>query len=111
MPWFHGGIPGLDIGDELLPPTCSGVDLRRKYGEAEGATEDQRRVFISRDPRHAATYAYSYPHGDVYEVEPLGRRGRDRDILIAGLSGWCERARVVRVTRRDVRLIGGRLTR
>ena len=108
--WFHGGRPGLQVGDLLLPPTESGFDSDAKYGPEDGEP-DRGRVFVSRDPRHAATYACSYPLGDVYEVEPLGAFGRDKDLIIAGLSSWCERARVVRVTRRGVRMINGKLTR
>ena len=110
MPFYHGGKPGLNVGDLLLPPTESGFDSDAKYG-TEVDEPDRGRVFISRDPRHAATYAYTYPLGDVYEVEPLGAFGRDKDLVIAGLSSWCERARVVRVTRRAVTMRNGKLTR
>lgn len=109
MAWFHGGKPGLNAGDMLLPPTESGEDMLAKYGETD--TPDCGRVFITRDPRYAATYACTYPNGDVYEVEPLGRTGEDVTLPIAGLSRWCERARVTRVTRRGVRLVNGKLTR
>jgi len=105
MAFFHGGKPGLQIGDVILPPTASGVDMDAKYGpESGGNAEDRGRVFISRDPRHAAMYANSYPLGDVYEVIPLGQRGRDHDFFIKGLSQWCESARIVRVTRRGVHM-------
>ena len=111
MPWYHGGIPGLEPGDLILPPRESGASMAAKYGEA-GERAEHGRVYVSRDPRHAATYAASYPLGDVYEVERLGTTGRDHDLFIAGFSSWCERARVVRVTRRAVRLLpSGRLSR
>lgn len=110
MAWFHGGKPGLNVGDLLLPPTESGADMHAKYSETDSRPEHGR-VYISRDPRYAATYACSYPNGDVYEVEPLGASGPDETYFIAGLARWCERARVTRVTRRNVRLINGRLTR
>lgn len=109
MAWFHGGKPGLAVGDIILPPTESGADMLAKYGEDDAP--EHRRVYITRDPRYAATYACSFPRGDLYEVEPLGKRGNDETYFIAGLSQWCERARVTRVTRRNVRLVNGKLTR
>jgi hypothetical protein len=110
MPWFHGGVPGLKVGDYIEPPTKTGFDTIRRYGEA--GTVECARVFITRDPRYAASYAATYGRGDVYEVEPEGQRGEDETYFIAGLSQWCERARVVRVTRRGVvRRRDGTLTR
>jgi hypothetical protein len=70
MPWFHGGIPGLDVGDELVRRPARGSICAGSTARRMGRARTEARVFISRDPRHAATYALSYPHGDVYEVEP-----------------------------------------
>lgn len=110
MPWFHGGVPNLNVGDLIVPPTESGFDTMRRYRERD--TEACGRVFVTREPGLAASYAASYPHGDVYQVEPLGPLGDDPDTIMPDAVKWCQRARVVRVTRRGVRrLAGGVLTR
>jgi hypothetical protein len=110
MPWFHGGKPGLTAGDLVLPPTETGYDTLRKYGER--GTEACARVFVTREPGLAASYAASYPQGDVYQVEPERPLLDDPDTILPDAVKACRRARVVRVTRRAVRrLPGGHLTR
>jgi hypothetical protein len=109
MPWFHGGVPGLSIGDEIRPPTETGFDTLRKYRERD--TEACARVFVTREPGLAASYAASFPLGDVYQVEPERPLLDDPDTLMPDAVKACRRARVVRVTRRAVRRVGTRLTR
>ena len=110
MPWFHGGIPGLAVGSHILPPTATGFDTGRKYGER--GTVACGRVFVTREPGLAASYAASYPLGDVYQVAPVGPLGDDPDTILPDAVKWCAMAVVVRVTRRGVRrLPDGTLTR
>jgi hypothetical protein len=77
MPWFHGGIPGLNVGDELLPPSQTGKPTLLDYSREFAAnTQRDDRVYLTRDPKAAALYAFGYPRGDVYEAEPtLTRAG------------------------------------
>lgn len=103
-------MPGLAAGDTILPPTATGFDTLRKYGER--GTTACGRVFVTREPGLAASYAASYPRGDVYQVAPVGPLGDDPNTILPDAVKWCAAARVVRVTRRGVvRLADGRLTR
>ncbi len=55
-PWYHGGAPGLDVGDELLPGTVTGLG---------GA----RTINVTHHLNIALSYAAFWRGGgDVYEV-------------------------------------------
>jgi len=103
--WFHGGVPGLDVGDMLVSPSEHGKQATfSQYRHLPGAeVMRQDRVYAVRDKVAAAMYAGMYPHGDVYEVELLGEQRDDPDCTVPGYSVECERARIVGVVRRRVR--------
>lgn len=105
MPWFHGGKPGLNVGDELLPPSQTGNATLLAYCDDWPDPERRAfRVFLTRDPRDAASYAAVLPGGDVYEAVPIGPTEPDPGCIVPGHAIQCARARIIRVTRRGVTL-------
>ncbi|MGW3186337.1 NUDIX domain-containing protein [Streptomyces ardesiacus] len=103
-PFFHGGVPGLQPGDKILPPRLTGVQrLMRNYFPPQVSVithpwlmRDDL-VFFSPDPDFAALFAGAYPDGAVYEVAPNGPVTLDPDTP-AGEAWRAPSATVVRVT-------------
>jgi hypothetical protein len=78
--YFHGGKPGLDPGDVLVPgppnflddcPICQEVKAGRST-PFEQPTGSPDRLYITSDKEYARFYASKYPRGSLYVVEPLG---------------------------------------
>ena len=107
---FHGGAPGLDVGDVLLPAT----ELGSVYAYLDPmATYDPGLVYITTDEDVAKAYAGRYVNpagavhpGDLYRVRPLGpvridpdysRHGEFRGVFLA-----CEKAEITDVVARDL---------
>lgn len=77
---FHGGVPGLRIGDLL----AGGHERRQHEGcewcgaRAAGtavhdpASHRPDKVYITADREYARFYASLYGYGDLYRVEPIG---------------------------------------
>jgi hypothetical protein len=60
--WYHGGIPGLEVGDLILPPAATG---------ATGTGDDPDwLVFVTTRFDRARAFACA-SSGDVYEVRPV----------------------------------------
>lgn len=97
--WYHGGVPGLGVGDWLVPPDCSGTCHRLSLHAPEGAPHGTRTdvVYVTSDPEVARVYAAFYPDGAVYEVDPDGPVEPDPDA--PELAGMCDMARIVAVAR------------
>lgn len=85
MRLWHGGKPGLRVGDLLVPGErhyvdgCAVCEAKRR-GEnyrVAGAVVDpinrhEDRVYVTSDREYARFYASKYPRGDLYTVEPVG---------------------------------------
>lgn len=95
-PYFHGGVPGLQPGDELLPP--------RVTGNGEPRAWDADYIYVTRLPFIARMHAGRWPGGDVYRVAVEHVDGADPTvpwptIWVARATvravvdrGWCEPA-------------------
>lgn len=106
--YWHGGVPGLRVGDYLLPRsvtrTRSYADIVQDYvGSAEW-------VHITIDKDFAAFHASAYVNpdgrpggGSLYAVRPGGRPQPDPDD-VPGQSFTVRRARVIRVAQTGVEL-------
>lgn len=110
---FHGGVPGLRIGDLIKPgherqlhdgcPWCR----TRAHGEAGADGIDDRtgrrdRVYATTSRLYAKHYASLWGRGDLYRVEPVGDVEPSREDSIESL---CAPAlRVVAVLDRAVLL-------
>jgi len=108
--YFHGGVPGLEIGDWIVPapphllddcPICQAV----KRGEStpfEQPNLSPDRVHVTTDLEYARFYASKYVRGDLYVVEPEGDL---RPSTEDRFPSWkVPRARVISVYARFVEL-------
>lgn len=104
---FHGGVPGLDVGDVLRPASELGAHFTY---HSPIAIYDPGFVYAVSDVQVAGSYASRYlpahglpEPGDVYRVEPLGAEEPDPDY-----KHWPEvfrrmrHARVVEVVERGL---------
>jgi hypothetical protein len=90
MTYFHGGVPGLNIGDLIRPAISLGISHARTPNQPR---YNPRRVYITRLRWYAELFANG-AKGDVYEVRPVGRAIPDLD---ARGSFCCSCAEVVAV--------------
>lgn len=99
--YWHGGAPGLQVGDYILPPsvTRTRYTLSAYVGEEESRAGYQpTRVYLTSEREVAEVFAAMYPNGGwVYRVEPEGQLEQDPDVAERGMSWVCERARIVAV--------------
>lgn len=116
--WFHGGAPGLKQDDLILPAQELGIRAGADYLEGDTSHVRRDRVFISSRFSVAAAFASTTPDEQdrawVYMVQPIGEIEPDPDYSgeDPDESRQCERARVrkvIRLSRRDTRLIRGAL--
>lgn len=105
---YHGGPPGLRIGQRILPANKTGAASTARYG-AQGVC-DPAKVYVTPLPSAAAMFASMHPSGDgqVYKVETEGEVLHDPDCSEFGLSYTCDAARIVgrvRVKRKTLKRI------
>lgn len=96
--YFHGGVPGLAVGDWVLPPDETGVDTLANWGMRGLCRTD--RVYLGDHPTVALIYASLWHEGigGLYEVEPDGPLEPDEDWSgRPGASVCARRARVTNV--------------
>lgn len=99
--YFHGGFPGLKVGDLVLPPDRSGTEHRLSETAAEiGAPALITRtdvVYVATGRDVARAFAAFYPDGALYRVDPVGALETDPDCGVPGLSWMCPAAEVLAV--------------
>ena len=101
MTFFHGGFPGLKVGDLLLPPDRTGTEHRLSAttaslgGPAHATRTDV--VYLTTERQVARAYAAFYPDGALYQVLPQSPVDPDPDCLQPDLSWHCPAAVVVAV--------------
>lgn len=106
MTYFHGGAPGLRIGDIIEPrhprdtahlidgcPTC---EARRSGDQLDIDDNDPNLVYVTTSRDYARIYAAGYPRGGLYRVEPVGDLV-DRSEHDPVPSWGCPSARVVAI--------------
>ncbi|MGH3611516.1 MAG: hypothetical protein ACRDRK_02630 [Pseudonocardia sp.] len=99
-PFFHGGVPGKDVGELLVPAARLGSHY---HYTADVTTYDPGWVYATTDVGVADAYASRYLSGDgrampgdVYEVEPGGGMEIDPDYdMFPEAFLRCPQARVV----------------
>ena len=106
--YFHGGMPGLRVGDSILPPSATDAfsvadvtdapaDLRAKVAEVHS----RDRVYLTTDPQAARLFAALHPAGDewrggdVYRVIPEQPVTPDPDYLHDDGGSVCAPSAVV----------------
>lgn len=91
-PWikryYHGGVPGLRVGDTLLPPSVTGKSTLLEYAKEVDPNGPQRtdRVYLTTDLEAARLFALAYPYGHVYRAVPALPLENDPDCNEPGLS-------------------------
>lgn len=93
--YYHGGPPGRDKGDALLPPCETGAPSLSEFGAAEFHRTD--RVYLTTSYAAALLYACCWEGGVVYRCQPAGELEPDPDCTEAGLSWQCRQALVKEV--------------
>jgi hypothetical protein len=90
--YFHGGVPGLALGDRILPPTVTGAVSVADYERAiAGAGVVRRdRVFLTTLLDAAILFAALHPSwlGEVYEVDPEEPLEPDPDYMGGDGASW-----------------------
>jgi hypothetical protein len=104
--YWHGGAPGLNPGEYLLPPTVTGTRTTlAAYMDAADKLRsgyEANRVYVVTEYEAAELYAALYPDGGwIYRVLPEGELRPDPDCTQPGLSWSCERARIVACVQLD----------
>ncbi|WP_434181391.1 hypothetical protein RI685_16335 (plasmid) [Clavibacter michiganensis] len=111
--YWHGGQPGLTVGQLLRPPKDVPVALERfnaqaaniqgtAYGDHPGRTD---RVYVTTDRQLARCFAHKMRDdfgqsiGALYRVQPIGAPESDPDYetVAPGLSASCSAARIEEV--------------
>ena len=105
MVFYHGGAPGLRIGQRLLPPAATGADHSGNWGAHR--VHDPEKVYVTPEKAAALMFASLHPSGDgrIYRVETVGLVEYDPDCSELGLSYTCDAAIIrsrVRVKRKTL---------
>lgn len=109
---YHGGVPGLGVGDLLEPgharathDGCAWCEARMN-GEAylgiDGPSEEENRVYATTHRLYAKSHASLYGLGDLYAVEAVGSVADSDEDTIATVHAPA--FRVLAVADRAVRL-------
>lgn len=96
---FHGGAPGLKVGDKILPASTTGTERTTSVdGTAAfvGLVDRYDYVFATPDLILAGFYAATYPDGAIYEVVPHSPVSPDPDCA-PGESWQSPAATILRV--------------
>lgn len=111
MRLFHGGVPGLGVGDLIQPghqrqshPGCPICEVRERGGDPliDPASRRPDRVYLSEDREYARYYASLFGHGDLYAVEPVGELERSPEDMFPSYTAPA--ARVLAVYGRRIEL-------
>lgn len=103
---WHGGIPGLRVGDIIRPPDpgdtrhlvdgCPECDARKRGSTTLMHGPVAGRVYVTSSREYARIYAAGYPRGALYQVEPIGNLEADPEAGPGGAVSWMvAEARVV----------------
>jgi 8-oxo-dGTP diphosphatase len=115
--FYHGGTPGLHVGDFLLPPKVTGktsmmdrlydampnvpADWDASYRQSAQRQRELNQVFVTKDLWYATEMAARHHAvGAVYRVEPLGNLMDTTSMPYSETT--CDSARIVAVVKERV---------
>ena len=122
MRYYHGGVPGLKVGDIIEPghtrrshdgcPWCEARANGTAYNGMDGPSQHLDRVYATTNRLYARYHASLWGRGDLYRVTPVGLVERSTEdtiesycaegFVVAGvldravLLTWSERRRLWR---------------
>lgn len=109
---YHGGVPGLAVGDLIEPghdraahEGCAWCEARMNgdaYLGIDGPSEQKNRVYATTHRLYAKSHASLYGLGDLYHVEAVGEAEDSAEDTIATVHAPA--FRVLAVADRAVRL-------
>jgi hypothetical protein len=112
---WHGGVPGLKVGDLIQPgherkakdgcPICEARAAEAAGGPRpviDGLSQHRDGVYLTTDREYARHYASLWGRGDLYRVEPVGDPVRSTEDTIE--TYVADAARVLAVYERAVLL-------
>ena len=115
MALYHGGVPGLRVGDLIQPghdrkmhdgcPYCEARAAEKTGGDRpviDGLARHQDMVYLTPVRLYAKHYASLYGRGWLYRVEPVGELARSVEDTVE--TWMAPQARVVSVYDRAVQL-------
>lgn len=80
--YYHGGVPGLQVGDLIEPglsrnhhdgcPWCEARARGEAHEGIDGPSLRTDRVYATSDRLYAKYYASLWGRGNLYRVEPVG---------------------------------------
>lgn len=80
--YFHGGVPGLRLGDLIEPghdrkahegcPWCEARARGEAFQGIDPLAGEPDRVYFTTNRLYAKHYASLWGYGDLYRVEPVG---------------------------------------
>lgn len=80
--YWHGGAPGLRKGDVISPRPegdhrhlvagCKVCEARRKAAPLDEDDNDPGLIYVTTEKDYARVYAFGYPNGALYRVQPIG---------------------------------------
>lgn len=104
--YWHGGAPGLRPGDIITPRDpndtrhlvdgCEVCEARRQGAPLPDDDNNPNHVYVTTDRDYARFYAFGYPRGALYRVEPIGELV-DRSENDPVPSWGCDAARILSV--------------
>lgn len=111
MVLFHGGVPGLRVGQWILPPAVTGGKSADQYATYDPGVYDPALVYMVTELEQARMFAAMCPTGsgpgrggDVYRVQPTIPVALDPDCRKEGTS-WCaSRALILGIVATGVRV-------
>jgi rifampin ADP-ribosylating transferase len=88
MDYYHGGVPGLRVGQKILPAQQTGA---KSCGDYVHYNHRMDRVYVTTDRDAATVFAAMHPSGRgvVYRVQPEGDIEPDPDCRKEGLAFQC----------------------
>lgn len=92
---YHGGVPRLKIGQQILPPSTTRIRSTAEFGAA--GVCDPSKVYVTSDVNAAIMFAALHPSldGQVYKVRTVGTVAHDPDCEMPGVSYTCDAAIIV----------------
>lgn len=102
MDLYHGGFPGLNVGDWIEAPEVTGARNTLSAFTASDSGHGTRTdvVYVTSARDAARAFAAFFPNGGLYRVEAQEVVGPDPDAPTLALM--CRRARVLEVVRANV---------